>query len=463
LFRRGLPFVALAVFSLSVAEARAQRLEDGERELTKKSKPLRSLINQLLKGEVIANPNDTDHKDAAQYAAKEIVYPLHWESSVTPPPGKMENQVTAFFSRLNQLSNPRVRVITGNFARMYSRNVIDCAQEVIQRGKPLAAINAARMLSRIPERPVVRGAPQSEKDWTEEVLPRLAEGNAEHYATVLIGILEGKKTNDAVKYWVLRGLKDLLALPAQTPALLKPDTHDKAIKAAMNLVEKKVHFTKAAPRGEVMGYCVLRREAVKVVAQARVAVLAGGQDRPALTLLRVVARDASIVPPPRLDERMEATIGLASVRTKDKDYQPDYAAEYIARFVLDFCTAADENSEARKLERQHPWKIHAARLIEALEPFKAEVKDGYVSKAVDACLPPLRDVEKGGKTSKENLANWPDNNKPAAQTLFRGVPESAVKMGAVEKPEKKEPEKKPEKKEPEKKKPDKKKPDKKKP
>ena len=42
-------------------------------------------------------------------------------------------------------------------------------------------------------------------------------------------------------------------------------------------------------------------------------------------------------PAPRLDEQVEAGIGLARMQAKlSPDYQPAYAAEQIARFVVKF-------------------------------------------------------------------------------------------------------------------------------
>src|SRR5262249_44113777 len=157
-----------------------------------------------------------------------------------PPVGKMNALVEQFESRLSQMT--KFRAATTAFQQMYCKQITDRAQEVILRGKPIAAVNAARILAAIPERRVDRGVLQSEKDWAEEAQPRLADGNAEHLAVVLLGLLDNPKANDAVKYYLFRGLASLLGLPRQRVALLKPDTEEKAVAAAMKFVEKKVPY-----------------------------------------------------------------------------------------------------------------------------------------------------------------------------------------------------------------------------
>ena len=231
-------------------------------------------------------------------AAKEVVYPLYWDT-VGPPParGKLDKQVVDFESRLAQMT--KFKAATEAFQQMYCRQVARAPQEVILRGKPIAGINAARMMAAIPERRLERGVLQGVQAWADEVQPRLADGNAEYMAGLFLSLLGDPKVNDGVKYYALRGLGSLVGLPKQTPPLLKQETEEKAIQTATRLVEKKTRFPKATPRGEVEGYKILRREAVKVLAQCRTPIV--GKERPALILAKVAGNDQGIVPSPRLD------------------------------------------------------------------------------------------------------------------------------------------------------------------
>src|SRR5262249_33732363 len=137
----------------------------------------------------------------------------------------------------------------------------------------------AMMLYRMLERRIERGFPVNEKTWSDEVLPRLAEGNSDHLAGLIVDLLSNPKytespdknkqpiSNDGVKYYLFRTLANMLAVPTKTP-ILKKDSEDKVIQTVLAFVEKPVKFPQVAPREEIDGYRALRREAVKVLALA---------------------------------------------------------------------------------------------------------------------------------------------------------------------------------------------------
>ncbi len=422
----------------------AQRLEDGRVAFENKARETRQLRVDLFKGSEPADPSNKRHQEAVDIAAKEVTYPLRWETlGLQPPePGKLNRLVEDFEGRLFNMTKSRANTI--QMQQMYCRQVIKRTQEVILNSKPIAGINAARILSKIPERGMERGFPQSEKMWLEEVQPRLAEGNSEYFAGVLLSLLDDPKLNDGIRYYLLRTLSNLLALRRQAPALLKKETAEKAIQVGIKLVEKKVVFPKAALRGkteqemvahrEVEGYKILRREAVKVVAQSQLPTF-GEKDRPALTLARVVGNDGSIVPSPRLDERIEAAIGLAKMSanlSKSPDYQPDYVAFQIALFVQDFGLQAKENIYAKVFVRVRPWKVDAAHMIEALDDLKRDVKIEYVQKVVDQCLAVLRQIENGEVGSANALGDWLAKNPPTSKGVFRSGADSTIKPAAAD-------------------------------
>jgi hypothetical protein len=433
LSRIALPAV-LVVAALWTAEIRAQRLEDGSLALQTKAKATRLLRADLGNGKAQAEAKDKTHQEAAEIAAKEVTYPLIWEtqSALVPEHGKL-NRVFESFDR-DILQMTRFKLQTATWQQMYFRQVIDRAREVILAGKPIAGVNAARMLSRIPERIRERGVLQPEKAWVDDVLPRLAEGNAEHLAGVVLGLLETPKAIDGVKYWLYQALASLVAIPPQSPPLLKKETEEKIIHAGILAVDKKVIFPKRTDRSEVEGYKVLRREAIKIVAQARAPAL-GEKDRPALTLARVAGNDASIQPAPRLDERIEAVAGLARMGTtagKASDFQPDYAALQIANTVLAFALEAAANVREPAVVRRRPWKVDAARLGEAVEELKGSVKTPYVQTLADKCLLVLRTIENGDPGDANDLGDWLSKNSVPVNSLFKSGPDSTIKPVAVD-------------------------------
>ena len=160
------------------------------------------------------------------------------------------------------------------------------------------------------------------------------------------------------------------------------------------------------------------------------------KERPGMTLLRIMARDG-FTPPPRIDESVEAAIGVARMRATPeldgKDYQPEYAAFQLAQFTEYFVkyylsNIFDPKEKATSVE-QRPYRIYAARMMEALEAMKAaDVKNAYVAKAVDECRKLLAMVEKGEQVVKTlDLEEWLKNNPPPKQGLFQGVADSTVK------------------------------------
>jgi hypothetical protein len=437
----------LAVLSLAVGTrtGHAQRLEDGWVAFKDKANATRTLQTDLFRGTIIAAATDKRHQEAIEMAAKAVTYPLRWETvgRESPPPGALNKLVEEFEGRLDLMKKAKAN--TAQMQQLYCRQVIERAGEVILKSKPIAGINAARILSKIPERILERGIPQSDKSWLEDVQPRLAEGNAEYFAGVLLSLLDNPKLNDGIKYYVLRSLSSLLALQKLANDLLKKETVEKSIRAAMQIVEKKVQFPKAALRAEterekilhreVEGYKVLRREAIKVVAQSPSPAI-GEKDRPALTLARVAGYDESIVPSPRLDERIEAFIGLAKMSggaAKLPDYQVDYVAFEMARFIETFGLQAKENANTKAVSlRVRPWKVDAARLGEALEGLKAELKNDYVQQAIGQCLLVLRPIENGETGEANVLGNWLAKNAPPGKGVFKAGPDSTVKPAATE-------------------------------
>jgi hypothetical protein len=238
--------------------------------------------------------------------------------------------------------------------------------------------------------------------------------------------------NDGVKYYLFKTLSNLLGVPSKTP-LLKKDTEARAVQAALDFVEKPVTFPRVTPLAEIDGYRVLRCEAVKVAAHSSSATV-GDKGRPVLTLARVAAGDVSISPPPHISERLEATVGLArllgKVAAKPGDLQLDAAAAQVARGVKDFAFAANPNIKAVGVSRIRPWKIEAARLIEAIGSMKGEGKNTFVNDVVKRSLEVLTPLERGEAGSANSLDAWLKDTARATadKPLFKGDDKSAVKV-----------------------------------
>jgi hypothetical protein len=420
-----------------IGSVSGQRPEDGEVAFETKIRKSRTMREQLRKGDLSANVKDKEQVEAIEDTARMIVYPLYWRTLPNKPMvGKVNEVVDEFASKLSDYQ--RARPATNTFIQLLCKEVIDRSVEIIQhpRVKPIAGINAARILATIPQRRSPAGSPVAEKMWVDETTPRLADGNAKLLAETCLTLLADAKLTDGHRYYFYRCLASLLSLP-QSPPLLEPETIDRILQKATEQIEKKVVFPKATPRQEVEGYKMLRQQAVLILAAGRKPI-AGDKMRPVFTLARVAGADSDLAPAPRLSERVEAAIGLArmgSASAKLADIQMDYAAGAIVSAVIEFGKQANANREAKMVDRLQPWKVEAARLSEALDELKLAVKTPYVQAAVKECQGKvLGDLERNQLCDAGKLAEWDKVNSPPSKSLFKSDLTSTIK-GAAAAPE----------------------------
>jgi hypothetical protein len=389
--------------------ARAQTPQEGTDALENEYKKHRQILPQLLKGAVAADPADKEHAAAIDAAARYATTRFLWDLKQKEP-GQMDRVYQDFDKDVGYML--RNKANTKAVAQMFTHQVILHAKVVLRDGRPIAQVNAARVLARLWE---------------------LEQGEL---ADALVDVVKDPNLGEAVKYWAFRGLHNLLALPVPMPPdppVVSKAQEEKAVAALVEFIQRKSPFTPGTPRPEVDGFRVVRREAIRALAQAH--NLTAGNPRPALVLLRVAGRDEGVVPEPRLDERLEAAIGVGRVRSAgSKEYNPDYAAWVLGRFVVDFVNAANGNSAATKTaERARPWKVDAARLGEALEAMKADAKDNkYVQEFLNRALPLLAGVESGKQPDPTPLNTWLSGNEPPNKELFKDVRESVLKTAAGE-------------------------------
>lgn len=396
--------LALLVLALPFAALHAQTPREGMDAVDAQYKKHRQLIGQLLKGEVEADPKNMDHVEAvdalAKYATLRFLSDLDQKT-----PGKMERHYQEFDSNLASIQ--RIKERGKPLGQLFTHQIILHSKEVLQDGLPIARVNVARVLARLADL-----------------------GNGE-LADTLTDLAKAPNQPDAVKYWAFRGLRNLLAIPVPMPPdppVVNAAQEARAVAALVEFIQRKPLFARGTPQAEVDGFRVVRREAIRALAQAH--NLTAGNPRPALVLLRVVGKDAAVAPEPRLDERLEAAIGVARVRAAaDKAYNPDYAAWVVGRFVVDFVNAANGNVTERKTGlRARPWSIDAARLGEALDVMKENAKGNkYVQEFLGRALPLLGSIEAGRTDNPTGLNTWLAGNEPANKELFKDVPGSVLK------------------------------------
>src|SRR5262249_4618726 len=180
-------------------------------------------------------------------------------------------------------------------------------KEVLPNPKPIAGMNAARILAKM-------GAVGE-----EEVTDTLAD------------LVKDPKANPGSRYWAARGLQSFfqLAFPApdSEPVLFKDkDREARCILALLTALDFKLPEMPPPSPEEIEGFRLLRREVIHALGLSRypAAVDSKGEvkgGKTAQALVRVMHGDG-LNPPPRLDEQVEAAIGVCRLQARpSKDYK----------------------------------------------------------------------------------------------------------------------------------------------
>jgi hypothetical protein len=400
----------VAMLTAGLKQIHAQTLNEGWNKLEEKyNGGARNLAHGFLKGSRV-DPNDKNHLEAIDLQAKTYTYGVYLQKLETQP-----NLIARDFDALSKaidrdILKARDPQSMQTFAEIFRDRVRVHALEVIQfdKAKPIHKIHNARILAEI------------------------AKLGQSELADTLISVLKDSKQNDAVRYEMLKGLDTLIPH-------LQPPQKAKCAVALVEFLEQKKGPHKKATQEEIDGFCFFRRAAIRALAKIHNPAI-DDKVRPALVLARFAGNDASIQPPPRIDERIEAAIGLARMQAppKDKQYQVDYAAGQIAKCLGALAQAAD-SERANKDTRIHPWRLLSALLKDALEDLKKRNdKNTYVVQIVDRGTRLLNQVINGQQINPNEQTWWTSpQSDPPSKELFQGSPDSVVKPAPPsEEPEK---------------------------
>jgi hypothetical protein len=388
----------------------AQTLADGLEKLRTRAYQLKPIISGLMIGEIPYDATQRDHIEAIEIEAKTLIYPYILEpmGSLEKKPGEIDKLYRNLESDFRALGRDKTK--TEEVTKAFRKDVRLCCVEVMNHksARPIIKVNAARTLARLAE----LGEPELVDD--------------------LVDILRDPKENDGARYWALRGLGEALAASAAVdPPILEKPRVVKAATAITEFLAQKPAIIDATPPDEVEGYRLLRREAVRALAQVRLPVV-DAKVRPAVVLTRFVGNDESILPPPRLDERLEAAMGLLRMRPgKDAPgFQPDYTVEQLAHLMAYFATQANAHREKKDVaSRLRPWRVDAARLVGPVIAFRADVKDPYVAEVSATVLRVLQTVATDKPVGADDLTTLSDTKAPN-QGVFQGA-DAVVKPSKV--------------------------------
>jgi hypothetical protein len=373
--------------------------------------------NDLFKGTTTLDPNDAEQVKALDTAARFTLYRFY-DTQIEKPPKPTDPSIDQVFKEFEDVQlKPILQFKEKNTGvpQLYTKLMIQHAKEVLQTPKQIARLNAARVLEKLTQ----LGQPE-----LADALLEILDQELQHDAKP-----NEWKRNDGVKLYVLRGLGEMLALQDQNPPKLSKDQEAKVVLALCQCIEREALLAKSSTAEEIEGWRALRREAVRALATGRLASLPGNEkSRPGLVLARVMANDG-VKPEPRMDERVEAAIGIARLSAeRDKTYQPEYAVYQVALFVDALAAYVPQAKEEKK-----PIKVYAARLFDALEAMQtSNPKSEAVKMVVGKCANVLLSIETSSEgtvnvKAVSDFENWLAANPPKKDSLFEGVKDATVK------------------------------------
>jgi hypothetical protein len=404
-----LALVACAA-ALSAAAARAQTdtvlPAAGMEAFNQDYRKHRDLAVELIRGTRSYDAGLPNHLEALDAEAKSVTYRFTWVT-VQNQPNAIDTEFQRGIARdVDGLKKGRPG--TAPAIQIYSAKVIEHAKEVLSPPgqKLIAKVNAAR------------------------VLAKLAELGPPELADTLVAILDSDQS-DAVKLPALKGLEELASFQ---PPVLTPEREKKVAEALATFIERKMTIADTTTPEEVEGFQYVRLAAVRALARIHNPG-AADRGRGPMALLRVVAKDG-LVPSPRIDERVEAAIGIARLKPSlDKEYNPDYALAQVGLFLDDFnqnVTGERERKRAGDSPATNlslfPLRIFAARLYDAIDLARAEPPDNpAVTKITGECLALLSKVERGDPADPERIFQAIAGPPAPAARLFKNVEDSTVR------------------------------------
>lgn len=373
----------------------------GPPELRKEYNAIKSTLDGIIKNDATFafDPKAPQGKKLVETAAKWYTYRLTW-SDLRQRPGGMNELVQEYERHI--LQEAVKNGASPDFIRALNTQMLACMTKVLQTDLLVNRVNGARLLA------------------------RMALSGQDDVTDFLIRVLEDREQIDAVKFYVVRGLRDVFTQPRRARG-----NEDRAIRALTGFLVSKFQQPDDLPKLEADGVRYVRREAIRALGATQAPALKKDKNATALVLLRVVAEDG-VKPAPSLSERVEAAVAVSNLKVRAfPDYQPDYAAYHIGRFLLDFAQQAerDRNSSTKT----YPWHGEAARLRAALDQLRANQTDSEdvnrnVAEMVRRATRLLNDIESNNAANEADLRDWL-TNKPAklSPSLFKGDDRAVVK------------------------------------
>lgn len=334
-----------------------------------------TLRDKLFAGEEKASATSKAHASIAQASAQYFLYRVTHKQL---DPDKLQKEFTA---NVNKITDKKFEKEKAVFVNLYGKALVGSMKNVLMgrdiQAEPTIVIHAARMLP---------------------IMARLKQDDICDYLVALIE--DTKKTHDAVRLHALKALKETMPIRVQLDPVLpdaqqnKEDFADKeqnarrkrdshCVDALVKDIERPI---KVNNQSDVAVLRFLRREAIVSLASAGAPAVSAQPAAPALkrlerkdglvapTLMKVLAKKGGIQPPPDLQEKVEAALGLCILEyPKMPEYLPEPAIYLVGQTMVEFVNEYNKdwgNFTAVGADKKTPylaWKTEGRRFEAGLK------------------------------------------------------------------------------------------------
>jgi len=320
------------------------------------------------------------------------------------------------------------------FAAESAKTALRVLEKPIPDQKLQTGVSIARMMAKLAE--------YGQEDALYVLLPLLDPSASIPDANTWFGSAPPQlptEVNEGAMYWAAKGVANFYAWrnkQAKPPAINNKPLETEVIAALMRIlrnrdasVDGKAEYrvTDDAPDDRLNGFRMLRREVIVALGQSGYPSVKTDKDELLIALeLGRVVHGSNVVPMPRLDERVDAAIGLLSMNpTLDSRYQPDYAMSKVGEFsALLADRYAKRNSAA--MERE------GIRLAEELGRGKQNKSASeYEKKVADLAIAFLKGLGNAQALGKQaTLREFMEKNPPSGESIFKDMESSSLSGAA---------------------------------
>ncbi len=253
------------------------------------------------------------------------------------------------------------------------------------------------------------------------LLPTLAKLRSDAIGDYMVSLVSPGQPNEITRLYAIKGLKELMPIrifDSGDVGLKDKEARKardvKSVESLTKFIERPVKIDAMPPKQAAVVY-YFRREAIASLAQGGAPAVVANKKQlegsVAPTLLKVLANN-SLQPPPSLQEKLDAAVGLCTMKYSNmSEYLPDVSVYLVARTLSEAVSEYKRdlpNFNGTGKDRKLPlilWKAEGKRLELALKELKENAKATGAKTNVDQLESIGTPILKSIQGYKEPLGN----------------------------------------------------------